>query len=107
MWCSSNPCVAETDSYCDESKAEAQVVCAARALESCERLGCRLLEARRIDESGVCGAPEPVGCVAKTDCDAAITHARDPNGASFRFTDSCVPLAWTVFYPEETGDSCE
>lgn len=101
------PLFEKTDSYCDESREEAARVCATRALEDCERLGCRVLEARRVGEGGACGDSEQVGCAADTDCDGAITHARAPDGTSWRFTDACVPMGWTVFYPEDTGDLCE
>jgi hypothetical protein len=103
------PQFAKTDSYCDGS-VEARF-CASRTLDAClvEALakGCHAIEAQRVDESGTCGASERVGCTSSTDCDSAITHAHDPNGTTWRFANGCVPMGWTIFSAEGSGDLCE
>jgi hypothetical protein len=74
-------------------------VCEALDVERCSHhRGCELVYGHVVDERNECvGSSRPAACRQKLEtreCNAAIGHARDPQGALWQFSDLCIPVGF-------------
>jgi hypothetical protein len=80
--------------------------CMEKSLDECGRAaGCRIIQGEKIVSECAKRVATPLGCMdTDTDCDDALTLARDNSEALWQLPSSCIPSGWTPVqrstYPE-------